>query len=221
MRYAIPVFAQGNHRYGDLGGFAKEGLKRRFALGQGRKSVGVQNHRRSSGSICSNSRSIRRLILAVSLRKCRSLPKAAIQGLPRPFSAWSFSTTASETKAQKGIPRSAARDLARRKMPSGISRVVFMPLLSHIYGRGSRKSLLPGVRRGSEEVFGFETNSSAAVSHHSATSCGVSGDARTTRWHSTGREFEVRKSADGRLLDMVESLVFSCVRSASWRPSRS
>src|SRR6266700_2295879 len=142
MRYAIPVFAQDNHRYGDLGGFAKEGLKRRFALGQGRKSVGVQNHRRSSGSICSNSRSIRRLILAVSGRKCRSLPKAAIQGLPRPFSAWSLSATASETKAQKGIPRSAARDLARRKMLSGISRVVFMALFSRIYGRGSKKSLL-------------------------------------------------------------------------------
>jgi hypothetical protein len=28
MRYAIPVFTQDNHRYGDLGGFAKEGLNR-------------------------------------------------------------------------------------------------------------------------------------------------------------------------------------------------
>jgi hypothetical protein len=31
------------------------------------------------------------------------------------------------------IPRSAAADLARRKMASGISSVVFMVLCSHIY----------------------------------------------------------------------------------------
>ena len=74
--------------------------------------------------------------------------KSPIQGLPRPFSAWSLSTTASETKARNGIPRSAARDLARRKMASGISRVVFMVLLSHIYGSGSRKRVFIAPPRG-------------------------------------------------------------------------
>jgi hypothetical protein len=39
------------------------------------------------------------------------------------------------TKARRGRPRWAATDLARRKMGSGISRVVFTLSGSHIYGR--------------------------------------------------------------------------------------
>src|ERR1700722_7956699 len=68
-----------------------------------------------------------RLILAVSLRKSRSLPNVFIQGLLS-LSPWarSLSDSASETSARKGIPRSAATVLARRKMASGISNVVFI-----------------------------------------------------------------------------------------------
>src|ERR1700692_1790173 len=68
-----------------------------------------------------------RLILAVSLCRSRSLPNVFIQGLLS-LSPWarSLSDSASETSARKGIPRSAATVLARRKMASGISKVVFM-----------------------------------------------------------------------------------------------
>src|ERR1700689_5792873 len=68
-----------------------------------------------------------RLILAVSLCRQRSLRNGFIQGLVS-LSPWarSLSDSASETSARKGIPRSAATVLARRKMASGISNVVFM-----------------------------------------------------------------------------------------------
>jgi hypothetical protein len=46
-----------------------------------------------------------------------------------------LSVTASVTKARSGMPRWAATDLARRKMGSGISRVVFTLPESNIYGR--------------------------------------------------------------------------------------
>src|SRR6266481_5212563 len=69
------------------------------------------------------------LILAVSLRRRRSLPKAAIHGLPLPLSVRSLSARASDMSARSGIPRSAATDLARRKIASGISSVVFMPCM--------------------------------------------------------------------------------------------
>src|SRR5882762_2741705 len=69
------------------------------------------------------------LILAVSLRRRRSLPKAAIHGLPLPLSVRSLSARASEMSARSGIPRWAATDLARRKIASGISSVVFMPCM--------------------------------------------------------------------------------------------
>src|SRR5882762_4262219 len=69
------------------------------------------------------------LILAVSLRRRRSLPKAAIHGLPLPLSVRSLSARASEMSARSGIPRSAATDLARRKIASGISSVVFIPCM--------------------------------------------------------------------------------------------
>src|SRR6266404_1557340 len=77
-----------------------------------------------------------RLILAVSLRRWRSLPKLFIQGLLLVLcSERNLSAKASEINALRGIPRSAATDLARRKMPSGISKVVFfIAPLSHIYG---------------------------------------------------------------------------------------
>src|ERR1700677_4627785 len=67
-----------------------------------------------------------RLIRAVSFRRWRSLPKALIQGLSLFVSPRNFSARASEINARSGMPRSAARDLARRKMPSGISKVVFL-----------------------------------------------------------------------------------------------
>src|ERR1700687_4693979 len=79
-----------------------------------------------------------RLILAVSVCRCRSLPNVFIQCLLS-VSPWarSLSASASETSARKGIPRSAATVLARRKMASGISNVVFIKPCSHIYGSAS------------------------------------------------------------------------------------
>src|SRR5262249_43788565 len=67
--------------------------------------------------------------------------------------ALNFSLTASVTNSRNGIPRSAARDFARRKMLSGISNVVFIYSLnldrcSHIYGSES-------IARGSELVLRF------------------------------------------------------------------
>src|ERR1700687_3429385 len=82
-----------------------------------------------------NSSSMIRLSLAVSLCRSRSLPNVSIQGLlSLSRRRRSLSTSASETSARKGIPRSAATVLARRKIASGISNVVFMKSLSHIMG---------------------------------------------------------------------------------------
>ena len=53
-----------------------------------------------------------RLIRTVSLRKCRSLPKAAIPGIAVRSVAASLSFTAWVTNSRNGIPRSAAADLA-------------------------------------------------------------------------------------------------------------
>jgi hypothetical protein len=78
-------------------------------------------------SIVSNSRSIKVLIRAVSLLKCRRLPANFILVFCRAGDlASSFSATASLTNWRKGILCSAAFALARRKRGSGISNVVFM-----------------------------------------------------------------------------------------------
>src|SRR6266404_326506 len=84
-----------------------------------------------------------RLILAVSLRSWRSFPKLFIQGLLVLLSSErNLSAKASEISALGGIPRSAARDLARRKIPSGISKVVFfIEACSHIYGSMAKRAL--------------------------------------------------------------------------------
>jgi hypothetical protein len=87
LRNPIPVFTQDNDRIGDLCGLAKDRFKPRFPLRHRGKSIRMQNHNWSSAPICSNSSSMIRLILAFSLRSCRSLPKAAIHGLPLPLSA--------------------------------------------------------------------------------------------------------------------------------------
>src|SRR5215470_1199490 len=91
-----------------------------------------------------------RLILLVSLRRWRSLPNAVIQGFSAALlSAVSLSLTSSVTNSRKGIPRSAAADLARRKMGSGISSVVFTHVSSHIYGNTVNRGLLFRLKIGS------------------------------------------------------------------------
>src|SRR5215470_4858964 len=141
MPNSVSVFSEYDHWNGQLLRFAKYGFKRRFTLGHGREPVGVQDHKRSSASTCSNSSSTIRLILLVSLRRWRSLPNAFIHGFSAAlFSVTSLSFTASVTNSRKGIPRSAAADLARRKIESGISRVVFIQEWSHIYGKAVNRS---------------------------------------------------------------------------------
>jgi hypothetical protein len=91
-----------------------------------RERVGVEDHSQSSGSIFSNSLLTIRLIGIVSLWRCLRPPASLTQGFSSLFKlASSSSVTASVTKARSGMPRWAATDLARRKMGSGISRVVF------------------------------------------------------------------------------------------------
>src|SRR5712672_195309 len=108
---------------------------RRFTVGGSRQRVGIQNQRHISVSIFSESFSIRALMRAVSFRKRFSLPICLTQGLPSDLAlAASLSLTASVTNSQSGMPRSAATDLARRKMVSGISSVVFIKLCSDTYG---------------------------------------------------------------------------------------
>jgi len=71
---------------------------------------------------------------ALSLRKCFSLPISFIQGfLVELALAASLSLTASVTNSRSGMPRSAATVFARRKMTSGISKVSFTIVRSHIY----------------------------------------------------------------------------------------
>ena len=95
-----------------------------------RRNPGVVGRNRCASlfnSIVSNSRLIRVLIRAVSLRKCRRLPANFILAFCRAGDlASSLSATASLTNWRRGILCSAAFALARRKMASGISNVVFM-----------------------------------------------------------------------------------------------
>src|SRR6267154_567252 len=100
---------------------------RRFTVGGSRQDVGIQDQRHIYVSIFSECFSIRALMRAVSFRKRFSLPICLTQGLPSDLAlAASLSLTASVTNSRRGMPRSAATDLARRKMVSGISSVVFI-----------------------------------------------------------------------------------------------
>src|ERR1700740_2777185 len=131
-------FTQHDHGYGKPLGSGDNLKCRRFVVSSGRQSIRIQNQRHVSGSIRSESSSIRRLIRAVSLRKCFSLPICFAHGFSAALaSAASLSLTASVTNSRRGIPRSAALALARRKTVSGISSVVFTNKDSHIYGSKS------------------------------------------------------------------------------------
>src|SRR5712671_719774 len=122
---------------------------RSIPVGSSGQGVGIQDQRHISVSnisvsIFSESFSMRALMHAVSFRKRFSLPICLIQGLPSDLAlAASLSLTASVTNSRSGMPRSAATDLARRKMLSGIPSVVFIKLCSHTYGNtqvsGGRK----------------------------------------------------------------------------------
>jgi hypothetical protein len=80
-----------------------------------------------SESTASNVSSITLLIRCVSLCRSLSLPTCFIHGLrPDVGEDFNLSSTASVTNCRRGIPCAAAFDLARRKIISGISRVVFI-----------------------------------------------------------------------------------------------
>src|ERR1039457_1390163 len=103
------------------------------------KGIRVQNQVQSSGSICSNSSSMIFCMRMVSLWRCASSPTHSSQGLPwRRLPRESFSSTARVTNSRNGIPNALAVALALRKVGSGISRVVFMTPVSHIYGTAAR-----------------------------------------------------------------------------------
>src|SRR4029077_17372908 len=79
-----------------------------------------------------------RLMRAVSLRKCFSLPICFTQGFWLALALDArLSLTASVTNSRSGIPRCAATDLARRKTVSAISNVVFTRARAHKYGSKS------------------------------------------------------------------------------------
>src|SRR6266446_8408989 len=80
-----------------------------------------------SESTTSNVSSITLLIRCVSLCRSLSLPTCFIHGLrPDVGEDFSLSSTASVTNCRRGTPCAAAFDFARRKIMSGISRVVFI-----------------------------------------------------------------------------------------------
>src|SRR5690242_607706 len=135
LRNAETVFAQDNYWHCDSFRFRNDRERRRISISGSRQSVRVQNQCQVSASICSESSSIIRLMRAVSRCRCFSLPMCFTQGFPAPLvEAASLSLTASVTNSRRGIPRSAATDLARRNTASGISKVVFIVEVSHIYG---------------------------------------------------------------------------------------
>src|SRR6266404_5661985 len=121
-----------------------------------------------------------RLILAVSLRRWRSLPKLFIQGLLLLLcSERNLSAKASEISALRGIPRSAARDLARRKMLSGISKVVFfIEPLSHIYGSMPSAPWIPRIPCGMAK---FTQGLDGAVFLQKSSVFGISGGNKSDR----------------------------------------
>ena len=135
LRDAKAIFTEYDHGYSQAFSPSDDIHRRWIMLCSGRQSVGVKDQRHISTSIRSESSSIKRLIRAVSLRRCRSLPMCLTQGFSELLaSEASLSLTASVTNSRSGIPRAAATDLARRKTGSGISRVVFTKTCSHIYG---------------------------------------------------------------------------------------
>src|SRR6266446_6236841 len=80
-----------------------------------------------SESTTSNVSSITLLIRCVSLCRSLSLPTCFIHGLrPDVGEDFNLSSTASVTNCRRGTPCAAAFDFARRKIMSGISRVVFI-----------------------------------------------------------------------------------------------
>src|SRR5262249_38211852 len=143
-----------NHRDSNMVGVIENINRIRHIVGHGGEGVGIEDQSKSSGSIFSNSSSMIRLMRSVSLCRCLRPPASLVQGFSEALEcALNFSLTASVTNSRNGIPRSAARDFARRKMLSGISNVVFIYSLnldrcSHIYGSES-------IARGSELVLRF------------------------------------------------------------------
>src|SRR6266566_2661464 len=110
-----------------------------------------------SESTTSNVSSITLFIRCVSLRRSLSLPTCFIQGFrPDVGEDFNLSSTASVTNCRRGTPCAAAFDLARRKIMSRISRVVFIACIfrylrdisQNILSRWQDRSLLPHGRMG-------------------------------------------------------------------------
>src|SRR5713226_4124772 len=135
------IFPYDNNRESYLLGASQNPNKAWMFLRGSGKRVRVQDQLRLSGahisgSTFSNASSITLLIRRVSLRKSFNLPMCFIQARwPSAGATFSLSSTASVTNCLSGMPCSAAFDFARRKTVSGISKVVFMDTISHIYGR--------------------------------------------------------------------------------------
>src|SRR5712692_81572 len=144
------IFPYDNNRESYLLGASQNPNKAWMFLRGSGKRVRVQDQLRLSGahistSSSSNASSITLLIRRVSLRKSFSLPRCFIQARwPSAGATFSLSSTASVTNCLSGMPCSAAFDFARRKIVSGISKVVFMDSVSHIYGNESISAALPG-----------------------------------------------------------------------------
>jgi len=121
------VFAQGDDRNENPAGAGELFGSPRFSFRNGGESPRVEDQVLSSGSILLNSRSINRVIRAVSLLKCCKLPTSFILAFPWGGDfAPSFSATASLINSRSGTRCSAALALARWKIASGISNVVFI-----------------------------------------------------------------------------------------------
>src|SRR6266480_2122308 len=88
-----------------------------------------------SESTISNVASITLFIRCVSLCRSLSLPTCFIHGLrPDVREDFNLSSTASVTNCRRGTPCAAAFDFARRKIMSGISRVVFTdPIFPYLW----------------------------------------------------------------------------------------
>src|SRR6266480_5558735 len=98
-----------------------------------------------SESTTSNVSSITLFIRCVSLCRSLSLPTCFIHGLrPDVGEDFNLSSTASVTNCRRGTPCAAAFDFARRKIMSGISRVVFIHHIPIFMGHGSKHSIASG-----------------------------------------------------------------------------
>src|SRR6266576_1222853 len=96
-----------------------------------------------SESTTSNVSSITLLIRCVSLCRSLSLPTCFIHGLrPDVDEDFNLSSTASVTNCRRGTPCAAAFDFARRKIMSGISRVVFTePIFPYLWDMSQKHSI--------------------------------------------------------------------------------